>query len=207
MACQSRREPRPDLQNQPRTRTITLTKTHRTRALHAHDLGVMAALRELEVARVAHHRAHLKEKISIMPSIIPLRGEDRARSRVGGRSTPLLWARGRGSAIIWGCGRPACLLSACWLACSPSSSAAPTFTPARRAGRSGGHWACRGCGSMAIGGHGHVHACVPQGRRKDACYWTMTKHHFGRCTCLSSLGLVWTHPMKHRLSATQRANV
>ena len=131
----------------------------------------------------------------------------RRGSRVGGRSTPLLWARGRDSAIIWGCGRPACLLRACWLACSPSSSAAPTFTPARLAGRSGGHWACRGCGSMAIGGHGHVHACVPQGRRKDARYWTMTKHHFGRCTCLSSLGLVWTHPMKHRLSATQRANV
>ena len=67
----------------------------------------------------------------------------------GGRSTAVVVGTWAGHVrLFWGCGRPACLLSSCWLACSPSSSAAPTFTPGRSPGlqrlRVDGNWRARG---------------------------------------------------------------
>ena len=44
-----------------------------------------------------------------------------------------------------------------------------------------GHWACTGCGSMAVGGHGDVQGCVHLGRRKASRFWAMLNHYFGRC--------------------------
>ena len=55
------------------------------------------------------------------------------------------------------------------LTCSPRK-------PKRR-----GHWACTGCGSMAVGGHGDVQGCVHLGRRKASRFWAMLNHYFGRC--------------------------
>ena len=69
-------------------------------------------------------------------------------------------------AAMWGRSAPACLLSLGCLQRSPTRSTAPDFTPARRAGRSGGHWACTVCASVAVGGHGDVQGCAPLGRRK-----------------------------------------
>ena len=61
---------------------------------------------------------------------------------------------------------PACLLSSGWLQCSPTRSAAPLFTPAHRASRSGGHLTFTLCRSLAVGGQRGAQGCVPPCGRK-----------------------------------------